>query len=291
MKKVLCFGELLLRLSPELNGEWIRQAHEPVFIGGAELNVATALACWHVPVGYCTALPDNYLSHDILASVKERGIETEKVRFCGSRIGTYYLPQGADLKGEGTIYDRAHSSFWELKPGQINWDEILGDVQWFHFSAISPALNEAVAAVCLEGVKAAAAKGLTVSVDLNYRSQLWQWGKKPVEIMPALVEHCDVVMGNIWSANTMLGTSIDEQIHENSSKEKYLAHATQTAKEIIDHFQSARWWQIPFASMAAMAAFNISAACLWRGGSSLPLLTRVKRWWTVPVAAIATWLD
>lgn len=236
MSKILCFGELLLRLSPALNGEWIKQANMPVFVGGAELNVARALAKWNVPVSYCTALPDHYLSKEVVSFMAQNGIDTAKILFSGNRIGTYYLPQGADLKSTGTIYDRAYSSFWELKPTQLNWDEILQDVSWFHFSAISPALNENVAAVCLEGVKAASQKGLTVSVDLNHRAKLWQYGKSPVEIMPALVDCCDVVMGNIWSANTMLGTPIDETIHHNSSKEKYLAHAKKTAQAIKEHF-------------------------------------------------------
>ncbi len=111
MSKVLCFGELLLRLSPELNGEWIRQNSMPVFVGGAELNVATALAKWDVPASYFTALPDSYLIKEIITSVDERGVETDKILFCGNRIGTYYLPQGGDLKNAGVIYDRAYSSF------------------------------------------------------------------------------------------------------------------------------------------------------------------------------------
>src|SRR5688500_15405243 len=98
MKTILCFGELLLRLSPQLNGEWIRQNNMPVFIGGAELNVATALAKWAVPVNYCTALPDNYLSREIIASVNEKKIHTDKIILRGNRIGSYYLSQGADLK-------------------------------------------------------------------------------------------------------------------------------------------------------------------------------------------------
>lgn len=236
MSKVLCFGELLLRLSPQLNGEWIRQAAMPVFIGGAELNVARALARWNVPIAYCTALPDHYLSKEILSFVAEGGIDGSKIRFSGSRIGTYYLPQGADLKSAGVIYDRAYSSFWELKPGQVDWDEVLQDVSWFHFSAISPALNQQVADVCLEAAKAASEKGITVSVDLNHRAKLWQWGKAPHEVMPQLVAQCNVVMGNIWAANTMLRTTIDEHIHDDSSREKYLAHAKKTSEEIMSRF-------------------------------------------------------
>ncbi|HYK55470.1 MAG TPA: sugar kinase, partial [Flavisolibacter sp.] len=200
MKRIFCFGELLLRLSPQLEGKWIKEHSMPVFIGGAELNAATALARWDVPVAYGTALPDNYLSKEIIAAVQQKNIDTRKIIFNGNRIGTYYLPQGADLKNAGVIYDRAHSSFWDLQPGQMNWEEVFTDVDWFHFSAISPALNANVAAVCKEAVEAARKKGITISVDLNYRAKLWQWGKQPLEVMPELVQNCDVIMGNLWAA-------------------------------------------------------------------------------------------
>lgn len=236
MRKVLCFGELLLRFSPIAGGEWIKQGSMPVFIGGAELNVATALSMWNVPVAYLTALPDHDLSKEIVSSLEEKGIVTGKIHYAGNRIGTFYLPQGADLKSAGTIYDRAYSSFWELKPGQIDWDEKLESVQWLHFTAITPALNEDVAAVCLEAAKAASQKGITVSVDLNYRAKLWKWGKEPHEVMPELAEQCDVIMGNIWAAGLMLGTPVDERIHENATSEKYLAHAKETSLAVIEKF-------------------------------------------------------
>jgi 2-dehydro-3-deoxygluconokinase len=118
----------------------------------------------------------------------------------------------------------------------IDWDKVLHDVSWFNFSAISPALTENVADVCLEAVEAASAKGITISVDLNYRSRLWKYGKQPIEVMPRLVQHCDVVMGNIWAANTLLGTAIDEEIHNKKGKESYIEHAEATSKEIIQKF-------------------------------------------------------
>lgn len=177
----------------------------PVFVGGAELNVAQALARWDVPVSYASALPDHYLSKEIIDFIHSVGVDTSEMVFRGDRIGTYYLPTGADLKNAGVIYDRANSAFAGLKPGMINWDDVLNNKSWFHFSAISPALNEDIAAVCLEAVKAANKKGIPVSVDLNYRAKLWQYGKKPVEVMPALVEYCDVVMGNAWAAESLLG--------------------------------------------------------------------------------------
>src|SRR5688572_4830971 len=176
---VLCFGELLFRMSPMLEREWIAQHKMPVYIGGAELNVASALAGWKVPVQYFTSLPDNYLSTEISAEIASRGINISNIRYTGERIGIYYLPQGADLQNKGVIYDRAHSSFAGLKPGEIDWDKVLEDCTWFHFSAISPALDQDIADVCLEGLKAASARKLTISVDLNYRTKLWKYGKKP----------------------------------------------------------------------------------------------------------------
>ncbi len=234
MKRVFCFGELLLRLSPQLNGEWIRGHSMPVFMGGAELNVATALARWGVPVGYGTALPDNYLSKEIIAAVQQKNIDTRKIIFSGNRIGTYYLPQGADLKNAGVIYDRAHSSFWDLKPGQINWEEVFKEVDWFHFSAISPALNANVAAVCREGLEIAHKKGIPISVDLNYRQTLWQWGVPPQDVMPELVQYCAVVMGNLWAAEKMLGVGMDT--NPAGGKEAYLEASLETSQQITRRF-------------------------------------------------------
>jgi 2-dehydro-3-deoxygluconokinase len=202
---VFCFGELLLRMSPSLKKEWIHKATMPVYIGGSELNVTTALTKWNVPAKYCTALPENYLSKEIVEEIKDKNIDVSAIHFSGNRIGSYFLPQGADLKNAGVIYDRFFSSFYDLQPGMINWDEALKDCTWFHFSAISPALSENVAAVCKEALQAASAKKLTVSIDLNYRSKLWQYGKKPVEMMPDLVQYCHIIMGNLWSVESLLG--------------------------------------------------------------------------------------
>jgi 2-dehydro-3-deoxygluconokinase len=218
MGKIFCFGELLLRMSPSLNRKWIHEASMPVYLGGAELNVATALANWEMPVRYCTALPENYLSKEIVEELQAKEIDTSAIKFSGSRVGTFYLPHGADLKSTGVIYDRAHSSFGELKPGMINWDEVLAGCDWFHFSAINPALNETIVEVCKEGLKAAAKKGMIISVDLNYRPRLWQYGRKPVDIMPQLADYCNVIMGNLWAAESLLG--IASSISESAGKTK-----------------------------------------------------------------------
>ncbi|MDI9877963.1 sugar kinase [Flectobacillus longus] len=231
-KIVCCFGEILLRFSPQLGGEWIKNATMPVFVGGAELNVATALANWNVPVQYTSVLPDNQLSVELKQYIEDKGISADKMPCFGDRIGTYYLPQGADLKNAGVIYDRAHSAFWTLAPGKVDWDSILENVSWFHFSAISPALNEDVVDACEEVLKIAKSKGITVSVDLNYRAKLWKYGKQPVEIMPRLAQYCDVIMGNIWAADWLLGIPVDASINPDSTQEEYLAHSIRTAEAI-----------------------------------------------------------
>ena len=238
-KKVLCFGELLLRISPATFKEVTDKQPMLLYVGGAEANVATALAGWHVPVKYFTVLPDNFMTRHMLNYLEYKGIYTSSVLLSGHRIGVYFLERGADLKGN-MVYDREHSSFSELKRGMIDWDSVLADVNWLNFSAISPALNANVADVCLEAVEAAAAKNISISVDLNYRSRLWKYGKSPIEVMPALVAYCDLVMGNIWSANTLLGIPVDEHIHDKRSKHAYTDHAAVTAEAIMQQFPKCR---------------------------------------------------
>ena len=241
MGKVLCFGELLLRLPPADKGEWLHANQMSVFVGGAELNVATALAIWQMPVKYFTALPDNIITHDIISFLQTKNIDTSPIILSGERIGLYYLKEGSDMKSEENVFDRKYSSFYTLDTGVVNWDEVLKDVSWFHFSAIAPAVSEKAAALCLEAVQAASDRGITISVDLNYRSLLWKYGKHPVEVMPELVKYCDVVMGNIWAANTLLDVSVDEQLILPRSKEVFLQHATFTAQRLYNRFPKCKW--------------------------------------------------
>jgi 2-dehydro-3-deoxygluconokinase len=233
MKKVLCLGEILLRLSPAANGQWLEQNHMPVFMGGAELNAATALAVWQHPVKYFTAMPDNALSKDIAAYLSKKNIDTSAVHYSGDRIGLYYLQQGTDMKSAGTVFDRAGSSFATLSTGLVNWDEVLEDVQWLHFSAIAPAVSATAASLCLEALKAASAREIKISVDLNYRALLWKYGKDPKEVMKTLMPYCNLVMGNIWAANTLLGIELDETL---IGSEQYAAHATKTTNAIMQQY-------------------------------------------------------
>jgi len=241
MKKVFCFGELLLRFSPNLQRQWIDEHQMPVFVGGAELNVAKALAAWGTPVKYVSVLPDNYISKEIIDSLQVEGIDSSDIILNGDRIGTYTLPMGADLKNAGVIYDRAYSSFSFLKRGVLNWEQILEGYDWFHFTAISPALNAGIADVCEEALEYATRKGMTISVDLNYRAKLWQYGKGPSEVMPALVKYCHVVMGNVWSAHHLLGTPLNPALNGDCNKTFYIEQSELISKAIMSTYSNCKW--------------------------------------------------
>jgi 2-dehydro-3-deoxygluconokinase len=204
MKKIVCFGELLLRLSPDEQNEWLFSNQLPVYMGGAELNTARALAKWQQPVKYFTALPDNHISLLVLEYLKSYHIDVSAVSLTGERIGLYYLPQGTDLQNAGVIYDRNNSSFATLEATKVDWDVLLNDADWFHITAISPAVSKEAVLLCVHALKECKARGITISVDLNYRKALWKYGKQPYEVMPDLIKFADVVMGNIWSIESLL---------------------------------------------------------------------------------------
>src|SRR5258708_22199208 len=235
-QKVLSFGELLLRICPDTGGEWLQNNTLPFYVGGAEANVATALGTWGIPSAYFTALPENLMSRQVTGYLEQRKIDTSRILYQGQRLGLYFLPQGKDLKNAGVIYDRDHSSFAELQPGHIDWDSVLQDVSWLHFSAISPALNSRVAGICEEALKAAAAKKITISLDLNYRPKLWQYGAAPVSLMPGLPQYCHVIIANLCPSDKILGIPVNASISENSTKQEYLPHACQTKRKLKDMF-------------------------------------------------------
>lgn len=243
---VLCFGEVMVRLSLPGDTSWLHQQQLHANLAGAECNVAVALAKWGMPVNYCTALPAGPVSTDILTFLQEKNINTSLVQFSGSRVGIMYVMQGSDSREGGVVYDRRYSSFGELLPGMVNWDEVLQGVGWFHFTAISPALSENTTAVCMEAVLAAKRLGITVSIDLNHRPTLWKYGKTPVEVIPSLAGHCDVIMGNIWSANTLLGIPLHNNLIAANTREAFLQHAEQTSLAIQQRFANCKTVALTF---------------------------------------------
>lgn len=229
--KVLTFGELLWRFSPAADQGFTHLGSLQMFTGGAEANVAVSLANWGVPAAYLTRLPDNELAATAVQVLQQYGVQTDKIYYGGDRMGYYFLAHKNGLSSGQVIYDRKYSAFSQLQPGMIDWENVLRDISWFHWSAISPALNEQVAAVCLEAVQAARKKNITISTDLNYRNRLWDYGRQPHEIMPELAGYCDVIMGNIWAAEKML--QIPLQLPTGNPGKKQLEEAALSTSENI----------------------------------------------------------
>lgn len=196
MKKVVTFGEIMLRLAPPGFLRFSQTNSFEAIYGGGESNVAVSLANYNVPVDFVTRLPDNDIGKCALMELRKRGVNTDHIIYGGERLGIYFLETGAVTRGSKVVYDRAHSSISTIAKGMIDWEEVFKDAQWFHWTGITPAISQGAADVCLEAVKAANALGITVSTDLNYRKKLWNYGKDPGEVMTALVEGCDIILGN-----------------------------------------------------------------------------------------------
>jgi 2-dehydro-3-deoxygluconokinase len=205
MKKVVTFGEIMLRLSPPGFLRFGQAKSFDVSFGGGEANVSASLANFGVATDFVTRLPKNDLGEACLSYLRSYGVGTAKIVRGGSRIGIYFLENGAVQRGSKVVYDREGSSIAAIKKGMVDWEAIFADADWFHWTGITPAVSESLCEVCLEGILKARQMGLTVSCDLNYRAKLWKWGKKAGEVMPELVRHCDIAVGNEEDADQVFG--------------------------------------------------------------------------------------
>lgn len=207
MKKIVTFGEIMLRLAP-LGFQRFTQARMlEATCGGGEANVAVSLANFGESVEFVTRLPQNDLGDACLSTLRGLGVSTTHVQRGGDRIGIYFLETGAAQRASKVIYDRAGSSFATIQPGTFDWKEILSGADWFHWTGITPAVSAEAAAVCKEAIAAARSLGVKVSCDLNYRAKLWKWGKPTGEVMADLVGMCDVALGNEEDAEKVFGIS------------------------------------------------------------------------------------
>lgn len=204
-KKVVTFGEIMLRLSPPGYLRFSQTNSFDVVYGGGESNVAVSLANYGVPVEFITRLPNNDIGHCAHMEMRKRGVGTKHIAWGGDRLGIYFLETGAVSRGSKVVYDRAHSSMAEISAGMIDWDAIFEGVDWFHWTGITPAISQGSADACLEAVKAASAKGVTISTDLNYRSKLWKFGGDREKIMTELTSYCDIILGNEEDAEKHFG--------------------------------------------------------------------------------------
>ena len=205
MPRVITFGEIMLRLSTPGYLRFGQARQFDATFGGGEANVAVSLANYGIDAAFVTRLPENDIAKACLKDLRSYGVDTSGIVFGGDRLGIYFLETGAVARPSKVVYDRAGSSIATVRPGMIDWKKVFAGADWFHWTGITPALSQGAADVCLEAVRAANALGVTVSCDLNYRKNLWKYGKTAGEVMPALVEGCDIILGNEEDADKVFG--------------------------------------------------------------------------------------
>lgn len=205
MKKVVTFGEIMLRLGAPEYLRLTQCSHLDVSFAGAEANVAVSLSNYGIPTDYVTCLPDNPIAEKCIKELLSYKVGPEKIVRSGKRIGILYLETGSNARPSRVFYDRENSAFATMNPQILDWHEILKDAQWLHWTGITPALSENTAEICRQAIKAANAMGITVSCDINYRGNLWNYGKKASEVMPELVAGCDIILGNEEDCEKVFG--------------------------------------------------------------------------------------
>ena len=203
-KKFVTFGEIMLRLAPEGYYRFLQAESYGATYGGGEANVAVSLANFGLDAYFVTKLPAHEIGQAGVNSLRRFGVRTDFIARGGDRVGIYFLEKGASQRPSKVIYDRAGSSIATASASDFDWDAIFDGADWFHFTGITPALNDNVAAICLEAVKAAKAKGIPVSCDLNYRKKLWT-REKAGQVMAELCKYVDVCIANEEDASDVFG--------------------------------------------------------------------------------------
>ena len=203
--KVVTFGEIMLRLAPPGFERFLQSPQFTAGFGGAEANVAVALSWFGLPAVYVTVLPPDPIADAAIAELRRFGVDTSHIVRQDGRLGIYYLETGSNQRPSRIVYDRQHSSMALAKLGDISWPAVFEGAAWFHVSGITPALSSTALDLALESVHWARAAGLKVSCDLNFRKNLWKWGKTAREVMPSLVRSTDVLIANEEDVQAALG--------------------------------------------------------------------------------------
>ncbi len=203
-KKVVTFGEIMLRLAPNGYYRFFQNDQMQATFGGGEANVAVSLANFGLDSTYVTKLPSHAIGQAAVDSLRYFGVDTSKIVRGGDRVGIYYLEKGASQRGSVCIYDRAHSAIQEASASDFDWNTIFEGADWFHFTGITPALGPNVVEICREACKAAKAKGVKISCDLNYRGKLWTRAEAR-EAMTDLCQYVDVCISNEEDAKDVFG--------------------------------------------------------------------------------------
>ena len=239
-EKIVTFGEIMMRLStPDYST--INQSHSfLVNYGGGEANVAVALARMGHKTSFVTKLPPNQLGDGAISHLRANGVNTDHIVRGSTTIGIYFLETGAVARPSKVVYDRAHSSIAQIEKGMIDWEKVFEGADWFHWTGITPAISQGAADVCLEAIKAANRLGITVSCDLNYRKNLWKYGKTASEVMPELVEGCDIILGNEEDAEKVFGIKPEGFDVTATKGEVNAAEFESVCRQLMDRFPRAK---------------------------------------------------
>lgn len=214
MKPVVTFGEIMLRLAPPGFERFLQSPQFVATFGGGEANVAVSVSGFGWPARYTTVLPDkNVISDAFLGEMRRFGVDISHVVRGPGRFGIYFVEPGANQRGAKVQYDREGSAIALARPGAIDFAKVFAGAGWFHITGITPAISASAAELAIESVKAAKAAGLEVSLDLNFRKNLWKYGKKAAEVMPLLAEHTDVIIANEEDCQMALGIESEADVH------------------------------------------------------------------------------
>jgi len=211
-KKYVSFGEIMLRLKTPGNERFFQSPSFEATFGGGEANVAVALANYGLDAAFVSALPANDIGEAAIRELRSFGVDTSRIVRSGERVGIYFLETGANQRPSKVVYDRANSSIATAGPGDFDWDFVFDNARWLHITGITPALSQSAADLSFEAVKAAKARGVTVSCDFNYRGKLWKYGKSAPEVMSELVKYVDVGIANEEDCQKSLGVTVDVDV-------------------------------------------------------------------------------
>lgn len=204
-KQAVTFGEVMMRLSVPGFGRFTQAQNLNIVYGGAEANVSISLAHFGIGAAHVTRLPENDLGKSVVQYLNQQGVGTSYIQFGSERLGLYFLENGSMQRAPKIIYDRFDSAFAHIRPGQIDWDSIMKNAAWFHWTGITPAISQGAADTCLEAIRAAKKHNVPVSGDINYRRNLWQYGKQASDVMPALIEGTQYMIAGLSDITNCLG--------------------------------------------------------------------------------------
>ena len=205
MKRLVTFGEIMMRLSIPNQLRFENTPNFDLFFGGSESNVAISLANFGMEVDYVSRIPEGVLGDRLINELYAKKVGTQFIQRGGERLGIYFTENSTGPRKGRVVYDRQNSGMATVEQGMFDWGKIFKGASWFHWTGITPALSKSASLATLEAIQTAGFKGLTVSVDLNVRNQLWKYGKKDSEVMPPLVSISDILIGNAYSIEKMLG--------------------------------------------------------------------------------------